>query len=182
LWFYSGRADLRSHAASFTVQRALENRSTANFAASVIGGGHLKAGGRNYELGPGGSLSVSFGREWLDDWRYHTFLSTSFGFSGTIAPTADRFGQKSIYAAGDVSFSLAVGKTLWNRLSPYLGARVFGGPIWFPAFAGALPGHDPDHHAVSVGAVLTLPQNFEVGVDWALTGARGVTAQTAWSF
>jgi hypothetical protein len=148
---------------------------------SVVAGGELTVAGRAHELRPGGSFSLGLGREWLGDTTGHGFLTTSLAFSATVTTTRGLSGP-GIYVATDFSFSMAVGKTFWNVWSPYLGARVFGGPIWWSPMSSTTPGQDPDHHALSVGSVLTLPRNVEFALDWAPVGARTVTAQLAINF
>lgn len=183
------RVDLVQHAGSVSLQRQLERRMSVSLSGSVVAGGELRVAGRTHELRPGGSFSLGLGREWLGDTAGHGFLTTSLALSGTFATTsATTFATtgglagRDLYIATDFSFAMAVGKTFWNVWSPYLGARVFGGPIWWTAMSKTIPGQDPDHHAISVGSVLTLPGNFELAVDWAPVGARTVTAQVAVSF
>ncbi len=175
------RVDVTQHTASLSLTRALKNRWRIGGSLGVLVGGRLRWRGRRDVISPGGAASLSASREWLDDWRHQTFLTTSAAFAFTAAPTRSEFDEPGTYTAVDFSVAVAVGKTLWNVWSPYLSARAFGGPVWWDA-TGPAPGQDPDHYSLGVGSVFSIHRNLELGIDWAAAGARGLTAQLGINF
>ncbi|MCA9710155.1 MAG: hypothetical protein KDK70_30225 [Myxococcales bacterium] len=176
------RVDVRQHAAALSLRRTMDGGWSLGGTVGVLAGGSLLVAGRLHALGPGGAVSVSGSREWLHDERRHLFLATTWAAAITLAPTVTRQHQRGLYGAVDVSLALAVGGTIANVWSPYLSARAFGGPVWMTEVGGPVPGHDPDHHSLGCGSVLTLPKHVELGLDAALLGAQGLTASVGASF
>jgi len=148
----------------------------------VLAAGRLVLEGRAHAYRPGAVASASMSRELLGAAGRPLFLTTSWALAVSVAPTEGPLGERGLYGALDVSGGLGLGGTIANVWSPYLSARVFGGPVWFSAAGGWIPGHDPDHYSVGLGSVLTLPKNLEVGIDAALWGARGLTATAGIGF
>lgn len=148
----------------------------------VLVAGELVIEGRRHTYRPGGTASFFASRELLGDAAGRMFLTTSWAAAVTFVPTRSSFGDRGFYGAVDFSFGAAVGRTIGNVWSPYFSARVFGGPVWFTAVDRVAPGHDPDHHSMGLGSVFTFPRNLEIGIDVAIVGARGVTAQGGFSF
>lgn len=170
------------HSAAVALRRTLDSGWSVGGTVGALAGGSLVVSGRPHRVRPGAAVSVSAGREWLGDDVRHLFLTTGWAAALTLAPTVTPFDRRGLYGAVDFSFALAAGGTIANVWSPYLSARAFGGPVWFTPTGGLVPGHDPDHHSLGVGSVLTLPRNLEVGLDAALLGAKGLTASAGLSF
>lgn len=170
------------HSASVGLRRTLDRGWSLGATAGVLAGGSLLVEGRRHVYRPGGALSVSASRELLGDLARPMFLTTAWAAAITVAPTVTDQGSRGLYGAVDLSFALAVGGTIGNVWSPYLSARVFGGPVWWTPVGGLVPGHDPDHHSLGGGWVLSLPGNFELGIDAALLGAKGLTASAGLNF
>lgn len=169
------RVDAVQHTASVTLLRRLRNRWAISGTVGMLVAGDLRHEGRTHIYRPGGAVAFSASREWLDDWRHHTFLTTSFSGSVLIAPTQDPAGDRGLYFASDVRAGIAFGRTFWNVVSPYVALRVFGGPIIWSRPDVFMTGHDPDHHVGALGAVFTLPRNLELSIDWGVSGARGLS-------
>ena len=176
------RVDVVQHAVSVSLRRTLRSGWNVGGGAGVLAGGDLLFEGRRHTIEPGGTAAFSASRELLGDTRGHMFLTTGWSAAFTLAPTRSPFGDRGLYAALDFSFSGALGITIGNVWSPYLAARVFGGPVWFTAVDRAAPGHDPDHHSMGFGSVFTFPRNLELGIDLAVVGARGLTVQGGFNF
>jgi hypothetical protein len=176
------RVDIVQHAVSASLRRTLKSGWNLGGGVGVLAAGELVFEGRRHTYRPGGTASFSASRELLGDTVGHMFLTTSWAAAVTLVPTRSPFGDPGFYAAIDFSFGTAVGMTIGNVWSPYFAARVFGGPVWFTAVDRTAPGHDPDHHSMRLGSVFTLPRNFELGIDVAVVGARGVTAQGGVNF
>lgn len=148
----------------------------------MLAGGELLFEGRRHEYRPGVAANFSAGRELLGAKARPMFLSMGYAAAVTVAPTRSPTGKGELYAAVDFSVSIALGLTVANVWSPYFSGRVFGGPVWFTAVDRLVAGHDPDHHSMGLGSVFTLPRNFEIGIDLAVVGARGATAQAGVGF
>ena len=165
-----------------SLRRTLDSGWSVGGTVGVLAGGSLVVEGRHHAYRPGAALSVSASRELLGEARAPMFLTTTWAGAITVAPTVADQGARGLYGAIDVSVAIAVGRTIANVWSPYLSARVFGGPVWWSPTGGLVPGHDPDHHSLGGGSVLSLPKNFEIGIDAALLGAQGLTASAGLSF
>lgn len=148
----------------------------------VLAAGDLIFEGRRHRYRPGVAANFSAGRELLGAQARPLFLTIGYAGAVTLAPTRSPTGKDELYAAVDLSASIALGLTVGNVWSPYFSGRAFGGPVWFTAVDRLIPGHDPDHHSMGLGSVFTLPKNFEIGVDVSVVGARGATAQAGFGF
>lgn len=176
------RVDVVQHSATVGLRKTLDSRWSLGGSLGVLAAGELLVEGRRHTYRPGGAASFSAGRPIAPDLLGKMFVATNYSFAATYARTRSPFGRTGSYLAIDISAGIALGRTVWNVWSPYMSARVFGGPVWFTGADGAVPGQDPDHHSMGLGSVFTLPKNFEVGIDAALVGARGLTAQAGVNF
>ena len=167
---------------SASLRRTFVNGWNLGGGVGVLAAGDLVIEGRRHTYRPGGTAFFSASRELLGDTTQHMFLTTSWAAAITLAPTRSSFGDRGFYAAVDFSFSTAVGMTIGNVWSPYFAARVFGGPVWFTPVDRGAPGHDPDHHSMGLGSVFSLGRTVEIGIDLAIVGARGITAQGGFNF
>lgn len=87
----------------------------------------------------------------------------------------DRPGIRGTYTGVDLRFGVTVGKTFANVVSPYVAARVFGGPvIWSEGGTDAL-GSDLYHFQPAVGLSLVLPAHMDLFAEGQPWFERGFT-------
>jgi hypothetical protein len=90
--------------------------------------------------------------------------------------------QRSRLASFDARFSLTVGRTLWQRATPYLAARAFGGPIFFRRDGEATTGTDRYHYQAALGLLVALPAGLDLSAEWAPIGERRLMGGVGVSF
>ncbi len=80
------------------------------------------------------------------------------------------------YRALDLRVGLAVGRTaLQGRLTGYLAARAFGGPVSWRRGGDDVVGSDRYHYTVGVGASVRIPGVLDVGLEALPLGERSAT-------
>jgi hypothetical protein len=97
--------------------------------------------------------------------------------SGSLSMTAAA-ADLSPYWAFDIRAAGAVGWVLFQRFSPYVTTRVFGGPVmWRGLFGG-----DAYHFQVGAGFVLGLPKGFDLSAECVPLGEQAVSASIGYAF
>jgi hypothetical protein len=168
------RLGLEQLAISLGYERRLSSRLTLGVAAGALVGGRLVGvEGGQAALGPGAVTSVSLAFTALEQLGARPFVmlsgAASFGFSrSTEGP----------YTALDVRVGVTAGYTLFDRLSPYLVARAFGGPVFWRGQMGT----DAFHYQLGLGAVLGLPAGFDLSVEFVPLGEQRLTGGVGISF
>jgi hypothetical protein len=165
---------LRQTALSASLEYRLSRRWTLS-----ASGGWMPRGTTALEDGTSVRLSRgvvgSVGASWLalepEGPRPFVMLSGSLAFSRIHSDVSTWF-------SGDVRLGVAAGYTFFERLSPYLTARAFGGPVLW----NELTGTDLYHYQLGVGVVLGLPSGFDLLVEGVPLGEQRVTAGVGWSF
>jgi hypothetical protein len=134
---------------------------------SVEGGiGALVAGTLGgVDLDPGAAFSLTGSWLALTETEVRPFVLGTLTASVLTAPGL---------TAGDFRAGVVVGKTFFERLTPYLAARVFGGPVYRDGVSGV--GNDAHHYAIGAGATLRLPGAFDVFVEGSPLGERSLNA------
>lgn len=80
------------------------------------------------------------------------------------------------FTALDIRLGVTVGETFFQRLTPYLGASAFGGPVLWQYAGDNVVGTDAYHFQVLAGLQLALPGGFEIGVEGSPLGDCAVSA------
>jgi hypothetical protein len=170
----------RSVAASATWR--LDDRWTLQAGAGAVIGGGLDAGGVSYSMDPGWLARV--GASWLAvegrGWWPFVALSASFAASGV--QTTGPGGVKAPLTSIDAGLSVSVGKAFFGAVAPYVGAKVFGGPVFWTLDGASTTGTDVDHWQVAFGVLASLPLGIDLTAEWAPFGARSALAQVGWAF
>jgi hypothetical protein len=137
-------------------------------------------GARRFLVLPGWEATFAYSRRLLDGRGKAPFLvlGVSGGASGAWTRQEVLSGEApptSTLYAFDVRAGLIVGKTLWNKLSPYAAVRGFGGPVLWGYEGQTEIGSDRYHFQVGAGLVTALPRGFDVFVEGVPLGERAVT-------
>lgn len=143
----------------------------------LIAAGTLGEGGRTHDFEPGlvGALAL--------DWRVLSApadpISLTLGVqlaAGHAPLTHD--GRSRAWTSTDLRASVTVSRTLWQVLTPYVSARVFGGPIFWRDATGA----DETHLQLALGLGIAPLPGFSLHVEGAILSERGVSGGIGVSF
>jgi len=160
--------------------------STLSFQVSLGGilAGSVTGPLGDYDLKPGivGSASVAY--TILDGNGSAPYLAVSGTLSLSIAPTQSRSNpaERPDFTASDVRASLVLGKRLFEFWLPYVGAAVFGGPVWFAPGGQSRTGSDVYHYRLSAGSSFSLPAHLEAFVEVGFLGEQAVLGGLGWAF
>lgn len=169
-------ASLRKHSLTVLAEQPLTERWTLQFGLGLAVTGELKIRGERHRILPGPVASIAGSFRILDGngpWPF-VILSASFGASVTWTR------QEGVARAGrvpmipfDLRGTIAVGKTFFGRLSPYLAARYFDLPVLWTLDGQRVLGADDSLYQLAVGIAVTLPP-VDVVVEIAPIGERAV--------
>ena len=163
----------------------LNPTTTLSFGAGAGTGGWLTAQGSHYAIAPGWLATASYARRLVDGSGSLPFviLGLSFGASGASARlVGPREGESGLLYAFDFRGGLTVGKTFFQMLSPYVAARLFGGPVLWRLDGDIALGTDVNHYQLAAGLVTALPRGVDVFVEGAPLGERSVSLGGGLSF
>jgi hypothetical protein len=128
----------------------------------TLGGAEVTAGG-----------AVTLGVSWLAllETARRPFVSVSLTAGASRARAAD-----ARVTALDVRAGVATGKTLADRVTIYVAARAFGGPVSWRIAGEDVVGSDVHHYALGGGVRVVLPWSLDVFVEGMAAGEQSVSA------
>ncbi len=172
--------DQRSVAASVT--RQLSRAWSVTAGAGAVVSGSIEAGGASYVMDPG--WLVRLGATWLpvDGSGPWPFLAVSASLAASGVNTTGPDGAKAALTSLDAGLSVSAGKSIAGVVAPYVGAKVFGGPVSWELAGASVTGSDVDHWQVAFGLAANLPLGIDVLVEWAPFGARSAVGQVGFTF
>jgi hypothetical protein len=149
--------------------------------AGVITGGSLESDDApvRFDLRPGGMIGFAGSRQWTPgDGRW--FVTGTGSFSIALASTrpadgSDGGGPSERFLAGDLRIGAIAGRTFADRISPYLLARAFGGPVFWTIAGDSVSGGDASHVQLGAGVSVTLPWQLTATVDVSALGEQAVS-------
>ncbi|EYF00899.1 hypothetical protein [Chondromyces apiculatus] len=152
---------------------------TLQAGGGVSHGGSLRVAGVDHEFHPGWLATVGGSYRVFQGEGAAPFvlLTASFGASG--APTQERGASTRTdterYLAIDARLGALAGWTFFDTLTPYLAARVFGGPIFWRFQGRDITGTDRYHYQLALGTTVLLPGGFNVSAEGIPLGERGLS-------
>lgn len=160
----------------------LGERSTLDLAAGAVVSGQLGAPDGAYTLGPGWIAGASYTYRLVDFSLPRPFVL----LTGTLAATAARTERADGTAAGtlsafDVRVGATAGYTFADVFSPYVAARLFGGPVSWRYAGAAVTGSDDYHYQPALGVVLSYA-DVDLNAEWAFLGERALSFGLGVSF
>jgi hypothetical protein len=172
--------DQRSVAVS--ISRSLGRQWTVSAGAGAVVSGSLEAGGVSYRMDPGWLARV--GASWLplDGSGPWPFVALSASLAASGVNTTGPGGVRAPLTSLDAGLSVSAGKSIAGIVAPYVGAKVFGGPVFWELAGASTIGTDVSHWQVAFGAAANLPFGIDLLVEWAPFGARSAVAQAGWTF
>jgi hypothetical protein len=157
----------------------MSDRVSLTIGAGSLVLGHITWAHGSRALGPGwlGSFSASF--RVVDEKRIvpYVLLAASTSATGTVTrqrPT-DEPGARGTYIGVDFRFGVTLGKTFARVFSPYIAARVFGGPVIWHERGTTMVGTDIYHFQPAIGAAFLLPAHLDLFVEGQPYFERGVS-------
>lgn len=140
-------------------------------------GGSLELGGTTYDVEPGWLVAAAVSRSFAFAERWFVAGSITAGASSASTRVdAGVMDETATITAIDVRLGVIAGVTLWERLSPYVLARAFGGPVFWSLAGEEIRGSDQYHYQLGLGANASLPWwNLSVLVDGSVLGERALS-------
>jgi len=167
------RLRLEAVAVSASFEYRLTERVTLSAAAGGMLAGRLLSADETFDFGAGAVGSVSASVLALEQGRYTPFLMGS----GSIAVSTIS-ARPTTYVAVDARAAVVAGYTLFDRFTPYVVGRLFGGPVFWRGQVGT----DLFHYQVGLGAVVGLPLGFDLSAEVVPLGEQRVTLGVGYSF
>lgn len=172
--------DLRQTAATAIAGYAWPSQISVRAALGLLAGGSLETEGRTFDLGTGIVGSVGVARQW--SWA-PWFLTGSASLGASRASTRESLtggmrGPRESLTAIDIRGGITAGRS-FGPFSPYVLARVFGGPVLWTLDGESTSGTDTRHFQLGAGASLSLGARATILVDIAALGERAASLGVA---
>jgi hypothetical protein len=150
--------------------------------AGAVVSGSIDAGGATYVMDPG--WLVRFGATWMavDGSGPWPFVALSASLAASGVNTTGPGGVKAPLTSLDAGLSASAGKSIAGIVAPYVGAKVFGGPVFWQLGGASTTGTDVAHWQVAFGVAANLPFGIDVLVEWAPFGATSAVGQVGFAF
>lgn len=137
--------------------------------------GTLKTGARVFDIGPGWLGALSLSRRWLPVTGGPWFVTGSLTLGASSAPTAEEATPAARLTAIDLRLGVVAGVTLWERLSPYVLARGFAGPVLWELDGSPVRVGDLYHYNLGAGFSVRLPMNLVILMEVSALGERSLS-------
>lgn len=172
----NSHVDLRQVLAAIGLARDFGDLTLGIRVGAVIDGEVVQRGMR-YTLGPGVVVALAL------DWRVLSApkdpLTLTLGVQLGVSHVAVSDGAvREPWTASDLRASVTASRTLWDRLTPYLSVRLFGGPVFWRDATGG----DTTHVQLALGLGLELFEGLSLHVEGAALAERGVFGGLAVAF
>ena len=127
-----------------------------------------------FDIGTGVVASVTGARRWsFGDGLWFVNGSATFALARSHTQETGTADSDPLLAT-DLRFGVTAGRTFAELVSPYLMARVFGGPVMWTIAGEDVTGSDTSHVQLGGGLNLSLTTAFSVVVDASVLGERSV--------
>jgi hypothetical protein len=151
-------------------------------AGATLGGRFVYDGSHHFTLDPGWIASVAATWKIVGTKRGEAFLIAGGALGVSGGPTRDAAGHGEDMTAIDLRLSVMAGKTFFDVLSPYVVLRAFGGPVLWRYQGQDMVAGDQYHFQIGAGAVVALPEHFDVFAEGVPLGERAGVVGLGYSF
>lgn len=149
--------DIVQHTVSAGVTWLAGNNWSFRAGLGAILAGNLGSGAGQHEFLPGALASFTANWRTLTSQGARPFVDLSGSLAGSWSQTEFSGEGSDTWLALDARVGVRAGWLLWQRLSPYLHARAFGGPaVWYGGGDEPATGTDIYHYQVGAGLSLFL--------------------------
>ncbi len=182
------RADLQRHVVFAGTELPLGNGYGLRFGAGGIVDGQLTPTHVPFRgsatFAPGVSAYIGIGKTIVDEGEIRPFVQLGLNISGARAATRGPSPNEApSFTAFDARGAATVGKTFGGWLVPYVGARAFGGPIYYHYAGAKVTGTDLYKYQVVGGVAVALrARGLDAFVEGVPLGERGLSAGLGVSF
>jgi hypothetical protein len=175
------RGDQQRAAALASLAYAPTRRVALQASAGAGFGGDLQMKDGRYDFDPGPIAAL--GASWrVIEGRPFLVLSSVLSFSAATTRGVGTAHGSAGYQAFDLRLGAVAGTTFFDALSPYLLARVFGGPVFWRYQGAAVTGTDVSHYQLGLGLALLLAQRLELFAEGVPLGERALAGGAAVAF
>jgi len=175
--------DFRHHAALAGVSRRLRDDLAVQLSAGALLSGTWDGPAAQGTLQPGPMAQLSVTWLALPGEGGWPFVSLGAGVSAfTTSAEGAGNAEAETLSAGDLSLSATVGRAFFGWLAPYLGLRIFGGPVTWTLAGQKRTGTDAHHFQVALGLAAALPAGIDLLVEGSPLGQKSLGASAGWSF
>ncbi len=175
--------DFRHHSVLAGVSRRLRDDLTVQLAAGALLSGTWNGptAPGTLQAGPVAQLSATWMA--LDGHGGWPFVALGAGLSAfTASATGAGNPDQERVTAGDLSLSATVGRAFFGAVAPYVGLRLFGGPVTWTLGGRKRTGSDAHHFQVALGLAAALPAGLDLVVEGSPLGQKSLGASAGWSF
>ena len=182
LRFGSVDAPFDQRSVAVSASRSLGPSWTVTAGAGAVISGSLDAGGVSYRMDPG--WLARLGATWmaLDGSGPWPFVALSASLAASGVTTVGPGGVRAPLTSLDAGLSVSAGKSIAGIVAPYVGAKVFGGPVFWTLDGASTVGTDVAHWQVAFGLAANLPLGIDLLAEWAPFGAHSAVAQVGVTF
>jgi hypothetical protein len=177
--------DISQRAVTTTLDVRTTDRLTLQAGLGAVLSGSLGVEGRSFDVKPGWLFSVGAGYRFVDGEGAAPFVLGSVSYAMSFSHTQESAianAPRPSLTTADVRLGLAVGKTFFEVLSPYVVARVFGGPVVWSLGDEKLTGGDKYHYQVGAGLSVVIARRIDAFVEGVPLGEKRFSFGAGFSF
>ncbi len=176
-------ASLQQQALLIAVSYRATDRLTLQLSAGALIAGDINTSAASSRLRPGWVAAAGISWQLLDGASGRPFSTVAGTLAASSAPTVrvDTKAQATLTSL-DVKGTAIIGKTFAGRFSPYVGAALFGGPVFWAIDGASVTGTDKFHYQVLAGMSVALPRALDLFVEGSALGERSLAAGLGASF
>jgi hypothetical protein len=174
----TSEAVFEKQAATVSTERRVGDRWTLGGALGATTLGTLDAYGSSFAVSPGPLVAFTASYRALDEGTVAPFVLLTGSLGASLSFTSP--GQQAMTAL-DARLGVAAGKTIAHTVTPYLAARVFGGPIFWNDAGASVTGTDVYHYQLGAGAVVRVGR-FDILVEGVPLGEKALVGGAGMAF
>jgi len=160
-------------AVTLSFDKRLDERWNLSGAVGAITGGWFTADDGVFGAGRGGVASFAVTRTLVQNKGAVPFVLLSASLTASALDT-----RAGLYVGTDLRGAVTAGWTLWDRFSPYLAARAFGGLAFWRGGVYS----DRYHFQLGVGFVVGLPEGLDLSAEVVPLGEQRISVGLGYSF
>lgn len=175
------RGDQQRAAALASLGYAPTRRLSLQASAGATFGGALDMKDGRYDFAPGPTAAL--GLAWrVVEGRPFLVLTSQLAFSAARTHGVGAAHGSANYEALDLRLGALFGTTLFDALSPYLVARVFGGPVFWRYQGSSVTGTDVSHFQLGLGLAWQIADRLNVFAEGVPLGEQALSGGAALAF